>query len=150
MVRKVRNGQQIPLLLICTILTALLATPPVVHAQGEGQSIEVTVDITPELRSKAKPDQAVFVFAKGIKGPRAPLAAVKVKVADLPTTVTLDDSRSKPMFKFSRHKKVRVFARVSQSGGALKSRGDFEGVSPVIKLNKVGKPITVTIDYIVP
>ncbi len=138
-------------LLSCfTVLTVLYTAPPFVNAQG-APSIEATIDITPELRSKAGPDQVVFVFAKAVQGPRAPLAVVKLKVKELPATVLLDDSKSMaPMFRLSKFKKVRVSARVSQSGGPMKGSGDLEGVTPVITLAHEKQSVTVTINHIVP
>ncbi len=140
----------VTLLLFFTVLTVLYTAPSVVHAQG-APSIEATIDITPELRSKAGSDQVVFVFAKAVQGPRAPLAAVKLKVKDLPATVLLDDSKSvAPMFRLSKFKKVRVSARVSQSGRPMKGSGDLEGVTPVITLAQGKHSVTVTINHIVP
>jgi cytochrome c-type biogenesis protein CcmH len=140
----------VTLLLFFTVLTVLYTAPSVVHAQG-APSIEVTIDITPELRRKAGPDQVVFVFAKAVQGPRAPLAAVKLKVKDLPATVLLDDSKSvAPMFRLSRFKKVLVSARVSQSGQPMKGSGDLEGVTQVITLAQGKLSVTVTINHIVP
>jgi cytochrome c-type biogenesis protein CcmH len=142
-----------PRILFVTLLsfcTVLYTAPSVVHAQG-APSIEVTIDITPELRSKAGPDQVVFVFAKAVQGPRAPLAAVKLKVKELPATVLLDDSKAMaPMFRLSKFKNIWVSARISQSGRPMKGSGDLEGVTPVITLAQGKQSVTVTINHIVP
>ena len=139
----------LPLLLL-TVFTLLGAVSSPVYAQG-APSIEVTIDISPELRSKAGANQVVFIFAKAVKGPRAPLAVVKLKVKDLPTTVILDDSKSMaPMFRLSRFKNVRVSARVSQSGRPMKGSGDLEGVTPVLHLVPGKQSVAVTINHIIP
>jgi cytochrome c-type biogenesis protein CcmH len=132
---------------ICSLI--LYITPTT--AFSKDYSLNVTIDISPQLKSNVKPEQVVFIFAKAVQGPRAPLAAVRVQVKDLPITVTLDDSMAMaPMFKLSNFKDVTVSARVSQNGQAMKSSGDLEGVSPAIHLDKNNEPFTVTIDHIVP
>jgi len=149
MIKKM-NNPIIPLLFFCSVVISLCTIAPSVYAQG-GPSLEVTVDIDPVLKSKAIPAQTVFIFAKAVQGPRAPLAAVKLKVSDLPATVTLDDSKAMaPMFRLSKFKEVRVEARVSQSGRPIKGSGDFEGVTPTIKLDQTKQVVSVTINKVVP
>ncbi len=127
-----------------------LAAATASSAAEMAYSLKVTVDISPGLKAHTKPDQAVFVFAKAVQGPRVPLAVVRTSVKDLPMTVTLDDtSAMAPMFKISKFKDVKILARVSQNGDAIKGSGDLEGVSPEIKLEKTNKPVNITIDHIV-
>jgi len=115
-----------------------------------GGPVDVTVDISPKLKSSAKPEQAVFIFAKATRGPKAPLAAVKVSVADLPLTVRLDDSKALvPMLRISNFNEVVISARVSKSGGARKQSGDLEGVSKAIKTDGERKPVHLLIDSVV-
>jgi len=138
-----------PLLLIVLLAAfAVLAQNPTPAAAGSA-GLLVTVDISPQLKAQAKPDQAVFIFAKAVNGPRAPLAAVKTRVADLPYTVTLDDSKAlTPRFRLSSFRDVEVSARVSQSGKAMRGRGDLEGVSQPVTLGADAKPVKVIIDHI--
>lgn len=120
-------------------------------ARGGERGLEVTVDITPEMKARTGPGQTVFVFAKATRGPRAPLAAVKATVGDLPMTVTLDDSMAlTPMFRLSRFDNVEVSARVSRSGQAMRRSGDLEGVAPNIALGESAAAVTVVIDHVVP
>ena len=57
-----------------------------------------------------------------------PLAVKRLKVADLPLTVTLDDSLAMtPEMKLSNFPQVIVGARISPSGQATPQRGDLEG-----------------------
>ncbi|MFQ5441176.1 MAG: hypothetical protein ACE5EB_00450 [Thermodesulfobacteriota bacterium] len=132
------------------LISFTFAATTALSAADMAYSLKVTVDISPGLKGRTRPDQTVFIFAKAVQGPRAPLAAVRAQVKDLPMTVTLDDSKAMaPMFKLSRFKNVKISARVSQNGGAMKMSGDLEGVSPEIRLEKNNKPVNLTIDHVV-
>jgi len=116
-----------------------------------GGPVDVTVDVSPALKAKTRPEQVVFVFAKAVKGPRAPLAVVKAKVSDLPLEVRLDDSRAVvPFLRISNFNEVVISARISISGGAKKISGDIEGISPAVKTDMAGKPVHLVMDHIVP
>ncbi|MFQ5428237.1 MAG: hypothetical protein ACE5EZ_04565 [Thermodesulfobacteriota bacterium] len=115
-----------------------------------GGPVKVTVDISPELKGQTTPDQVVFIFAKARRGPRAPLAAVKVHVSDLPFTVKLDDSKAvAPMFRISNFDEVVISARVSKSGAANKQSGDLEGLSPAVKTDGETKSVHLIINSVV-
>jgi len=115
-----------------------------------GGPVDVTVDISPKLKADTKPEQVVYIFAKAVRGPKAPLAVVKSKVSHLPLSVRLDDSKSVvPFLKISNYDAVRIEARISKSGGVRKTTGDLEGVSPAIKTDNAGKPVHILIDHVV-
>ncbi|HHS83345.1 MAG TPA: c-type cytochrome biogenesis protein CcmI, partial [Gammaproteobacteria bacterium] len=46
-------------------------------------TVKLRVDISPELKAQVAPDDIVFVFARAVKGPRMPLAAVRHQVKEL-------------------------------------------------------------------
>ena len=57
-----------------------------------------------------------------------PLAVKRLRVADLPITVTLDDSLAMtPEMRLSSFPQVMVGARISASGQATPQSGDLEG-----------------------
>jgi len=117
-------------------------------ATGSGR-LQVSVALDPALADKVAPDDTLFIFARAVQGPRMPLAIVRKRAAELPVTVTLDDSQAmSPAMKLSGFKQVAVGARVSKSGQAMPASGDLEGsVSPV---NTTGSEVAITIDQVVP
>ncbi len=115
-----------------------------------GGPVDVTVDLSPKLKAGTSPGQVVFIFAKAVRGPKAPLAVVRAKVSQLPLSVRLDDSKSVvPFLRISNFDEVRIEARISKSGGVKKTSGDLEGVSPAIKTDNADKPLHLLIDHIV-
>jgi cytochrome c-type biogenesis protein CcmH len=79
--------------------------------------LKVSVDLSSELRSKVKPGDSVFIFARATSGPPAPLAAKRLTVADLPVTVELGDADAMmPQLKLSNFPEVQLVARISRAG----------------------------------
>lgn len=90
--------------------------------------IRVSIELDPTLALDIQQDDTVFVFARAVQGPPMPLAAQKLRVSDLPVTVTLDDSLAmRPGMGISSQDKVTVVARVSRSGQPMASSGDIQG-----------------------
>ena len=80
-------------------------------------SIKVSVDLADALKSKVLPGDSVFIFARAVSGPPAPLAVKRVTVADLPITVELGDvDAMMPQLKLSNFPEVQLVARVSRAG----------------------------------
>ena len=100
-------------------------------------SVTVSVNLDASLKSKASPEDTVFIFARADQGPPMPLAIVRKKVKDLPVTVSLDDSMAMmPSMKISSFDKIRVGARVSKSGNAKAQAGDLQGMTRAISTEK--------------
>ena len=75
-----------------------------------------------------------------------PLAAVRLQVKDLPTTVTLDDSQAMMAERrLSSQQQVVISARVSKSGNAIAQPGDLQGSISNVPVTG-GEPVKVTID----
>jgi len=101
---------------------------PATQADAGAPVIEVDVSLAPALLSRTPPDTTVFVYAKAAAGPPMPLAVRRIRVADLPKTLRLDDSMAMmPSMKLSSFPRVIVGARVSTSGQAMPQSGDLEG-----------------------
>ena len=87
---------------------------PATKAQA---SIKVSVDLADALKDKVLPGDSVFIFARAVSGPPAPLAVKRVTVADLPITVELGDvDAMMPQLKLSNFPEVQLVARVSRAG----------------------------------
>ncbi|OZY42332.1 c-type cytochrome biogenesis protein CcmI [Pseudomonas fragi] len=89
-------------------------TAPVAKAMA---SIKVSVDLADSVKASALPGDSVFIFARAVSGPPAPLAVKRVTVADLPITVELGDvDAMMPQLKLSNFPEVQLMARISRAG----------------------------------
>lgn len=114
------------------------------------QGVTVEVSLAEPLWPQADVNDSLFVYAKAVSGPPMPLAAKRVRVADLPVTVTLDDSMAMiPTMRLSAFPEVTVGARVSKSGQATPQSGDLEGEVSPVKIGQAGA-VKVVIDHIRP
>ena len=87
---------------------------PVAKAQA---SIKVNVDLADAVKASALPGDSVFIFARAVSGPPAPLAVKRVTVADLPITVELGDvDAMMTQLKLSNFPEVQLMARISRAG----------------------------------
>lgn len=115
-------------------------------ASAPAAAIRVRVTLSPELGAKAAPQDTLFVFARAVSGPPMPLAVQRLKVADLPASVTLDDSQAMmPAMRLSAFPQVVVGARISKSGEAMPASGDLEGQTGPVALADTPE-VSVTID----
>ncbi len=95
-------------------------------AEPAGAGLALRVSLDPAVAAQVSPDDVVYVYAKSLTGPPMPLAVLKLRVADLPLLVTLDDSTAMmPNHKLSLQSRVIVGARVSLGGGPVAQPGDF-------------------------
>jgi cytochrome c-type biogenesis protein CcmH len=118
-------------------------------ASGSPARIAGTVSLAPALAATAAPTDTVFIFARAVGGPPAPLAVLRRQVKDLPVKITLDDSMAMaPNLKLSGFAEVVVSARVSRSGNATPQSGDLQGLSKPVKVGATG--VAVVIDTAVP
>ncbi|MEH6469212.1 MAG: c-type cytochrome biogenesis protein CcmI, partial [Porticoccus sp.] len=109
-------------------------------------SVKVQVTISPELA--ISPEMVVYVYAREWQGMPMPLAVAKLQAADLPATVTLDDTMAMPGGKLlSSVETVEVVARLSVSGSATPAEGDFEGSSGALKIADHTEIVAVVIDH---
>ena len=89
-------------------------------------SIDVTVAVSEEALTSSDDSQTVFIYAVATNGPPMPLAVSRLSVADLPATVTLDNSMAMiPNMTLAAFDSVTVGARISASGNAIAQTGDW-------------------------
>jgi cytochrome c-type biogenesis protein CcmH len=119
---------------------------PTAAAAGTGAStLSGTIKLASALAGRAGPDDTVFVLARPAQGSRMPLAAVRVKVKELPLKFSFDDSMAmNPSAKLSDFKEVVVAARVSKSGNVVPQRGDLEGVSKPVRPGTTGHVVEIS------
>ena len=92
----------------------------------------------------------MFVYAKAASGPPMPLAVQRLRVEQLPATVTLTDGMGMlPNMKLSQFPQVIVGARISKSGNAIAQSGDLQTLSKPLAVASTA-PIALTIDQTVP
>ncbi len=123
-------------------------------SQGSDQknqtSLLIKVSLSEELKKQALPQQTVFVYARALRGPPMPLAAVKLQVQDLPAEVVLNDQMAmSPQARMSQFDQVQVVARISKSQSATARAGDLQGQSAPINLTDAAASINILIDNIV-
>lgn len=117
---------------------------PVPEAPAAPVAVElkVRVSLAPELADKVRPDDTLFVFARAASGPPMPLAAKRLKVADLPVEVSLSDSDAMmPQLKLSGFAEIQLVARISREGSPM--AGEWIGQSAVLKTMDAGEQVLV-------
>lgn len=94
---------------------------------AKGLVVEVALDPAFAARVRLRGDTTVFVIARAPGGPPMPVAVEKHGIAELPLSITLDDTDGPmPMAKLSALQEVEVIARLSASGDAMRQDGDLE------------------------
>jgi cytochrome c-type biogenesis protein CcmH len=119
-----------------------LKDAPLVAAAGAHLKVRVT--LADELKAQVQPGDTVFVFARAVSGPPAPLAVKRVTVADLPVEVELTDADAMmPQLKLSNFPEVQLVARVSRAGQP--TSGEWIGRSQPLPSNVTARQ-ALTID----
>jgi len=113
-------------------------------AAAKDARLSGTIKLASALAARAAPEDTVFVLARPAQGSRMPLAAVRVKVKDLPLKFSFDDSMAMSAgAKLSDFAEVVVAARVSKSGNVVPERGDLEGVSKPVRPGTTGMSVEI-------
>ena len=116
-------------------------------AQGPG--IEVQVKLAPDLADRVNGAETVFIFARAVNGPPAPLAVKRLAAADLPAKVMLSDSDSMAQgLSLSTFPSVTISARVSKTGNAIASPGDLQGATEALPVSDTER-VDIVIDQVI-
>src|SRR5258707_1795023 len=102
-------------------------------AVGSGTTVSGEVSLAAGLAAKAAAGATLFIVAKSVDSPGAPVAVFRGSVGSWPVKFTLDDSQSMlPGRNLSSAGRVTIKARISQSGQPLPAAGDLQGSSGAI------------------
>ena len=149
---KARAHQLPPLPADDAASSAAPATSPAMAsgpAVASGAAVSGEVALAPTLKAKATAGATLFIFAKSVDSPGAPVAVFRTTVGGWPVKFKLDDSEAMlPGRNLSSARRVTVEARISQSGQPLAAAGDLQGTTGVIDTTD-RKPLTVLIDKVV-
>ena len=112
--------------------------------------LEVLVDVSDQVKQKFEASDIVFVYAKAKQGPRMPLAAKRITLAELPATIVLDDSMAMVEgMNMSAFDELVISARVTKTGSAIAQSGDYIGQMDVTD-KSAGTKLNIVIDTVVP
>jgi cytochrome c-type biogenesis protein CcmH/NrfG len=115
-------------------------------ASGSVVSVSGEISLAPSLSAKAVAGATLFIVAKSVASPGAPVAVLRAKVGAWPLKFTLDDSQSMlPGRNLSSAGKVTIEARISQSGQPQPAAGDLQGTTGIINPAD-GRPLKILID----
>ena len=121
------------------------------NTAAAGMPARLLIDVSIDQAMSAPDSAPVFVFARAVKGPKMPLAVARLTVADLPTSITLDDTMAMtPSLKLSSFDQVEVVARVSKKGIANRGPGDLEGIVGPVTISTQKEPLAVSINRLLP
>lgn len=111
--------------------------PAATAAKTTGAALTVDVSLAPALKTKLKPGDQLFVFARPTSGPTMPLAVVKLEADKLPLTARLTDAMAMTSdLKLSSVPRVVVEARISHDGQPTAQPGDLEGSAGIIDTDR--------------
>lgn len=109
--------------------------------------ISGTVSIERRLAGRVDRDATLFIYAKAADSPGPPLAVMRLAANTWPVSFRLDDSMAMlPSRRLSQFQKVIVEARISRSGQAAPTAGDFYVTSSVLSPSS-GKKLALVIDH---
>lgn len=112
------------------IAMLLAQTEETPAATVSGPHYEVEVTVAPELARIIPADATLFVFARSSDGMPMPVAVARRAGARFPLRLTLSDADSlQPSRLLSQQKQLILQARISRTGVATPSPGDWEAVA---------------------
>ncbi|MEH3023471.1 MAG: c-type cytochrome biogenesis protein CcmI [Pseudomonas oryzihabitans] len=98
------------------------------------------VSLAPEVVRQVRPDDSVFVLALAVDQPGPPLAVRRLRVAELPQRVRLDDSDAMlPQRRLSDHRRVRPVVVIARNGDPLRGDWRHEGAPLDLPTATVGR-----------
>jgi len=112
------------------------------QAPGRVLNVKVSAAASVDL----PPGSAVFIYARAVNGPPAPLAVQRVRLDQLPMAIRLDESMAMmPGMGLANFDQVVVIARASASGQVTPAAGDYEARSIALDLTGEISPLELNI-----
>lgn len=130
-------------------LAGIAVDQPEADTAAEGRTINVSLVLGDNIDVAA--NKTVFILARAKAGPPMPLAAKRMRVADLPLQIQLSEADAMtPAFSLASFDEVVVTARISQTGNALTQSGDIGANEvPVLLDGKVAN-VALVLDRVIP
>ena len=124
---------------------AIAASP----GPGSGVTVRGEVVLSAALKGKIPAGLTLFIVAKSVRSPGAPVAIMRTTTGSWPVTFQLDDSQAMmPGRNLSSAGTVTVEARTSKTGQAMPAPGDFQGVTPQFDPASA-KPVRIVIQRVI-
>ena len=143
-----KNGfkKKLEIVLYTIILSFILSTSALSSDETK-TSVTLSVSLDPALQSQLNPEHTLFIYARAAKGPRMPLAIVRLKAGELPLETQLDASMAMmPQMSLTKFDQVIFLARISASGDAMTQAGDLLGETGVIEWQKLDRLVSIVIN----
>jgi cytochrome c-type biogenesis protein CcmH len=123
--------------------------PAVTTAVASSVAVRGEVVLSDALRAKVPAGLTLFILAKSVNSPGAPVAVLRTTTGSWPVKFELNDTLSMfPERKLSTAGKVTVEARVSKSGQATPQTGDLLGVTNPLDA-AAAKPVRIVIERVI-
>jgi cytochrome c-type biogenesis protein CcmH len=99
---------------------------PTPQPAAGGPVVSVAISLGPDAQAANLPDSTVFVIARDPNQPAPPVAAVRLRLSELPTTVPIGDGDAMiPGRVPSGFQNLEIIARVSLTGEPIAQAGDW-------------------------
>jgi cytochrome c-type biogenesis protein CcmI len=100
-----------------------------VDEQGGSKRVQITINVSDELKTKLPTSGVLFVFAQDPTGQvRMPAAVVKLPLGQFPVTVELSDANAMmPTYTLSSLSTAKLVARISRDDNVMQAAGELQG-----------------------
>ena len=137
--QKIAEWRGLPVESVAPPAAAPVAAQPEPVAAPPDAIISINMALADEAAAAISGDPGIFVIARDPNAPAPPIAVLRSRVSDLPTTVYLSDSNSMVAGRsLSAFAEFEVLVRVSSSGQPMAQPGDWFG-SAIAKPADSGK-----------
>lgn len=120
-------------------------------AGSAAQVVSLQVSVSLSSLVNAAPTDTVFIYARAWQGAKVPLAIARLKVSDLPTSVTLDESMAMaPGMTLTSVSQLEIVARISAVGDPMAKPGDWQASAGPVMLAEALEPVVLVVQAQLP